>query len=159
GFRANVFRGAFEEPVAEGPTPLAERQVEALREGLGRVSSDAILYVAMPGEQLSMRVLDLPFADPRKIDQVIGFELEGQIVHALEEVVFDYVTVRSNEGSSSVLAVAARQSDVAAQLETLKAGGVDPRALYAAPVAYHALTIDDPRTDAESGKVPAILDL
>jgi len=159
GFRANVFRGAFEEPVADGPTPLAERQVEALREGLGRVSSDAILYVAMPGEQLSMRVLELPFADPRKIDQVIGFELEGQIVHALEEVVFDYVTVRSIEGSSSVLAVAARQSDVAAHLEMLKAGGVDPRALYAAPVAYHALAIDDPRTDAESGKVPAILDL
>ncbi|HEY8926878.1 MAG TPA: pilus assembly protein PilM, partial [Polyangia bacterium] len=158
-FRANVFRGAFEQPVAEGSTPLAERQIEALREGLGRVSSDAIVYVAMPGEQLSIRLLDLPFADPRKIDQVIGYELEGQIVHALEEVVFDYVTVRSNEGSSSVLAVAARQSDVAAHLETLKAGGVDPRALYAAPVAYHALTIDDPRVDGESDKVPAILDL
>jgi len=159
GFRASVFRGAFEEPVADGPAPLAERQVEALREGLGRVSSDAILYVAMPGEQLSIRVLELPFADPRKIDQVIGFELEGQIVHALEEVVFDYVTVRSNEGSSSVLAVAARQTDVAAHLETLKAGGVDPRSLYAAPVAYHALGVDDPRVDAESDKVPAILDL
>jgi len=159
GFRANVFRGAFEEPVAEGPAPLAERQIEALREGLGRVSSDAILYVAMPGEQLSIRVLELPFADPRKIDQVIGYELEGQIVHGLEEVVFDYVTVRSNEGSSSVLAVAARQSDVATHLETLKAGGVDPRALYAAPVAYHALPVDDPRVDGESEKVPAILDL
>jgi len=159
GFRANVFRGAFEEPVADGPAPLAERQILALREGLGRVSSDAILYVAMPGEQLSIRVLELPFADPRKIDQVIGYELEGQIVHGLEEVVFDYVTVRSNEGSSSVLAVAARQTDVAAHLETLKAGGVDPRALYAAPVAYHALGSEDPRVDEESEKVPAILDL
>lgn len=159
GFRTSVFRGAFETPVPGGPEPLVERQMLALREGLERVSSDAILYAAIPGDQLSIRALDLPFADPRKVDQVIGFELEGQIVHALDEVVFDYVTVRSAEGSSSVLAVAARQTDVAAQLEVLKTGGVDPRALYAAPVAYHVLEVDDARVDAESGKVPAILDL
>ena len=159
GFRQTVFRAAFEEVVAEGPAPLPERQIEALRAGLGRLSSDAILYVAMPGDLLSIRTLDLPFADPRKVDQVIGFELEGQIVHALDEVIFDYVVVRTAESSSSVLAVAARQVDVAAQLEALKSGGVDPRVLYAAPVAYHALGIDDARVDAESGRVPAILDL
>lgn len=159
GFRQNVFRGAFEEPVADGPDPLVTRQMEALREGLGRVSSDAMLYVAMPGDQLSIRTLDLPFSDPRKVDQVIGFELEGQIVHALDEVVFDHVTVRASEGGSSVLAVAARQTDVSAYLETLKSVGVDPRVLYAAPVVYHALEVEDARVDAASGKVPAILDI
>ena len=159
GFRQNVFRGAFEELVSDGPAPLQERQIEALREGLTRVSSDAMLYVAMPGDALSIRALELPFTDPRKIDQVIGFELEGQIVHALEEVVFDHVTVRSSAEGSSVLAVAAKQTDVAAFLEALQGGGVDPRSLYAAPVAYRALPIDDPRADEESGKVPAILDI
>ena len=159
GFRQNVFRGAFEELVSEGPAPLQERQVEALREGLTRVSSDAMLYVAMPGDALSIRSLELPFTDPRKIDQVIGFELEGQIVHALEEVVFDHVTVRSSDEGSSVLAVAAKQADVAAFLEALQGGGVDPRSLYAAPVTYRALPVDDPRADEESGKVPAILDI
>ena len=145
GFRQNVFRGAFEELVSDGPAPLQERQIEALREGLTRVSSDAMLYVAMPGDALSIRALELPFTDPRKIDQVIGFELEGQIVHALEEVVFDHVTVRSSAEGSSVLAVAAKQTDVAAFLEALQGGGVDPRSLYAAPVVYRALPIDDPR--------------
>ncbi|HEY4187812.1 MAG TPA: type II secretion system protein GspL [Polyangia bacterium] len=159
GFRQNVFRGAFEEMVVEGETPLIERQMEAVREGLSRVSSDAMLYVAMPGDQLSIRSLELPFGDPRKIDQVIGFELEGQIVHALDEVVFDHVTVRSSDDGSSVLAVAAKQTDVAALLESLRTGGVDPRSLYAAPVAYRALPIDDPRADEESGKVVAILDI
>lgn len=159
GFRQNVFRGAFEEPVADGPAPLVTRQMEALRDGLGRVSSDAMLYVAMPGDQLSIRTLELPFGDPRKVDQVIGFELEGQIVHALDEVVFDHVTVRAAEVGSSVLAVAARQTDVAAYLETLKSVGVDPRVVYAAPVVYHALEVEDARVDAESGKVPAVLDI
>src|SRR5436190_10595412 len=97
GFRHTLFRGAFEEMVNDGPEPLLARQVAALREGLGRVSSEATLYLALPGDQLSIRTLELPFADPRKIDQVIGYELEGQIVSSLDEVVFDHVVVRSGE--------------------------------------------------------------
>src|ERR1041384_7107838 len=82
GFRQTVFRGAFEEMINEGPEPLLARQVAALREGLSRVSSDATLYLALPGDALSIRSLDLPFTDQRKIDQVIGYELEGQIQRA-----------------------------------------------------------------------------
>ena len=159
GFRQSLFREAFEERVPDGTEPLIARQVDAIREGLGRVPSDAMLYVALPGDQTSIRSLELPFGDPRKIDQVIGYELEGQIVHALDEVVFDHVIVRTDEAGSSVLAVAARQTDVAATLEALRGGDIDPRSLFAAPVVYHALEIDDPRVDAESGKVPAILDI
>jgi type IV pilus assembly protein PilM len=159
GFRQTVFRGAFEEMINEGPEPLMTRQVAALREGLSRVSSDATLYLALPGDALSIRSLDLPFADQRKVDQVIGYELEGQIVHALDDVVFDHVTVRSGDDGSHVLAVAARRDVVSAWLDTLKSEGIDPRALYAAPVVYHTLEIADPAADGEAGRVPAILDL
>lgn len=159
GFRQTVFRGAFEEMINEGPEPLLARQVAALREGLSRVSSDATLYLALPGDALSIRSLELPFAEQRKIDQVIGFELEGQIVHALDDVVFDHVTVRSGDEGSQVLAVAARRDVVGTWLDTLKTDGIDPRALFAAPVIYHALEIADPAADRDSGRVPAILDL
>ena len=54
GFRHTLFRGAFEEMVNDGPEPLLARQVAALREGLGRVSSEATLYLALPGDQLSI---------------------------------------------------------------------------------------------------------
>lgn len=161
GFRQTTFRGAFEEMVNDGAESLLTRQVEALREGLGRVSSDATLYLALPGDALSIRTLELPFTDQRKIDQVIGYELEGQIVHSLEDVVFDHVTMRSGEGidGSQVLAVAARRDHVAAWLDALKGQGIDPRALYAAPVVYHALHIAVPASEQDSTQVPAILDL
>jgi Tfp pilus assembly PilM family ATPase len=159
GFRHTVFRGAFEEMINDGPEPLLTRQVEALREGLSRVSSDATLYLALPGDTLSIRALDLPFTDQRKIDQVIGFELEGQIVHSLDDVVFDHVTVRSDSDGSAVLAVAVRRETVAAWLDALKGQGIDPRALYAAPVVYHALRISDPASEGDPTTVPAILDL
>lgn len=157
GFRQSTFRGAFEEMVNEGPEPLLARQVQALRTGLGRVSSDATLYLALPGDALSIRTLELPFTDQRKIDQVIGYELEGQIVHSLEDVVFDHVTIRTDDDGSSVLAVAARRDHVATWLAALGEEGIDPRALYVAPIVYHALHISDPAADR--GSVPAILDL
>jgi general secretion pathway protein L len=159
GFRATTLRGLEEISVPEGEAPLVERQMAAVREGLARVPGEVTPYVAVAGDQLSVRVLELPFTDARKIDQVVGYELEGQIVHALDDVVFDHVTVRSGDDGSHVLAVAARRDVVGAWLDTLKADGIDPRALYAAPVVYHMLDIVDPAADRESGRVPAILDL
>ena len=186
GFRQSVFRGAFEELVSENPGPgvsvasatgaaavvaaaagesLLVRQAREVREGLQRVSSDSTLYLAMPGDQLSLRSLELPFVDPRKIDQVIGFELEGQIVHSLDDVVYDHVTVRRGDSGSTVIAAAARQEDVGAFLEALRNEGIDPRALFAAPVIYHALEIspdgpDGPASpDGPSPGAPASLTL
>jgi Tfp pilus assembly PilM family ATPase len=158
GFRQSVFRGAFEELVGESQPgfggggaaaagsagsaePLLIRQARAVREGLQRVSSDSTLYLAIPGDQLSLRSLELPFVDPRKIDQVIGFELEGQMVHSLDDVIFDHVVVRRGDSGSTVVAAAARQEDVSALLEALRNEGIDPRALFAAPIIYHALGI------------------
>src|SRR5687767_586974 len=81
GFRQSRALESFAEPVVPGESPLAERQGEALRRGLDRIGREATTYLAMPGELLTMRVLDLPFSDARKIEQVVGYELEGQIVN------------------------------------------------------------------------------
>lgn len=139
GFRHMRFLGTYEEPVAAGATPLADRQRQALLAGLARVPSERTIHVAMPGDQLAVRVLELPFADARKVDQVVGYELEGQIVHPLEEVVYDHVILEVPGETTSVLAVAAKIEDVAALLDGLKETGADPRALFAAPVMYRSL--------------------
>jgi general secretion pathway protein L len=140
GFRASRMLSAFEEVVPPGDAPFAERQGEALQAGLARLPGESIPYLAIPGETLAVRVLDLPFADPRKIDQVVGYELEGQIVHALQDVVFDHAVLKSPgvEGTA-VLAAAARSEDIAELLATLGTLGLEPRSLYPAPIVYHAL--------------------
>jgi Tfp pilus assembly PilM family ATPase len=140
GFRQSRFVSSFEERVPPGEAPLAERQGEALAAGLLRLPEEQTFFVAMPGDGLAVRVLDLPFSDARKIDQVVAFELEGQIVHALDEVVFDHtVSAAPGEGGSSVLAAAARLDDVASLLAELKARNVEPRSVFAAPLMYKAL--------------------
>src|SRR5262245_254893 len=147
GFRTTTLRGFVETAVPSGDAPLIERQAEAVREGFAQ-AREATPYLAVPGDQLSVRVLQLPFTDARKIDQVVGYELGGQIVHALEDVVFDHLVVDQAKGQggegSMVLAAAAKRDDIAALIAANEAQGTHPRALYAAPVVYHTLLTDVP---------------
>jgi general secretion pathway protein L len=148
GFRSSVLRGLEEIAVPAGDAPLLERQLDAAREALGQLGGVVTAYFALPGDQLSVRVLDLPFTDPRKIDQVVGYELESQIVNAIDDVVFDHLVVAERPEGSTVLAVAAKRDDVAAFIAAAEARGIHPRALYAAPVVYRALTAATAATEA-----------
>ncbi|HVZ71951.1 MAG TPA: pilus assembly protein PilM [Polyangia bacterium] len=151
GFRATTLRGFVETAVPSGDAPLVERQADAVREGFAQ-AREATPYLAVPGDQLSVRVMQLPFADARKIDQVVGYELEGQIVHALEDVVFDHLIVAQSGENSTVLAAAAKRDDLAALIAACEAGGTHPRALYAAPVVYRALLPKGEIVEAAEGE-------
>ncbi|HXU80340.1 MAG TPA: pilus assembly protein PilM [Polyangia bacterium] len=144
GFRHAKLMSTFEEVVPAGEAPLTERQGEALQIGLARLPAEAIPYMALPGEMLAVRALDLPFSDARKIEQVVGYELEGQIVHALQDVVYDHVVCKARGGEgSTVLAAAARVDEVGDLLAGLNVRGVEPRSLFVAPVVYQALFSGD----------------
>jgi general secretion pathway protein L len=163
GFRATTLRGLEEIPVPPGDAPLLERQIAAVHEGLSRAAGEVTPYLAVPGDQLSVRVLELPFSDARKIDQVVGYELEGQIVNAIEDVVFDHLSAgQRQEGTTTgttVLAAAAKREDLAALIAAAEAQGIHPRSLFAAPVIYRTLFLAAPPAD-EAAPAPchAVLD-
>ncbi len=139
GFRQTTLRGVDEIIVPPGDAPLLERQMQAAREALSHLGGEVTPYLALPGDQLSVRVLELPFSEARKIDQVVGYELESQIVNPIEDVVFDYLVAAQRPEGTTVLAAAARREELAAFLATADAQGVHPRSLYAAPVIYRSL--------------------
>jgi general secretion pathway protein L len=153
GFRTTTLRGLMEVAVPAGDAPMIDRQAEAVREGLSQ-AREATPYLAVPGDTLSVRLMQLPFTDARKIDQVVGYELEGQIVHALEDVVFDHLVVGESGEGSSVLAVAARRDDVAALIAANEQKNTHPRALYAAPIIYRTLLPSAPEVPAIEGAEP-----
>jgi general secretion pathway protein L len=142
GFRRTRTVSDFEEMLALDDRPLFERQMEALKQGASRLPSGTTAYVALPGDMLTLRVLELPFADARKIDQVVGYEMEGQMIHELHDVVLDHVVlsargnVAEGEAGCRALVVAARIEDVRAMLSALQAAGIDARSLYVAPTLY-----------------------
>jgi general secretion pathway protein L len=159
GFRRTRPVTSFEEQIAQDERPFVERQQEALKQGVSRLPSGTTAYVALPGDMLTFRVLDLPFADARKIDQVVGYEMEGQMIHELHDVVLDHAVLSArgklSEGDAGcrALVVGARIEDVRSALTGLSACGVDPRSLYVAPLLYRppspAVVIDE-----GEGKLP-----
>src|SRR5215831_16496300 len=138
-FRTTTLRGLMETTVASGDAPLLQRQMDAVREGLAQIGGEVTPYLAVAGDQLSVRVLELPFSDSRKIDQVVGYELEGQIVHAIEDVVFDHLVVGQRPEGATVMAAAARRDDLAALIVAAEEHAIHPRALFAAPLIYRTL--------------------
>jgi general secretion pathway protein L len=142
GFRHTRRVSAFEERVPVDERPAVERQREALRRGMSRLPSGTTAYVSLPGEMVTLRVLDLPFADARKIEQVVGYEMEGQMIHDLGDVLLDHRVLsargRASEGEEGcrALVVAARIEDVRGFLSGMRAEGADPRALFVAPLLY-----------------------
>jgi Tfp pilus assembly PilM family ATPase len=142
GFRRNRVAATFEERLVHDERPQPERQIEALQKGVERLPTGTIAYVALPGDAVTLRALDLPFADARKIDQVVGYEMEGQMIHELHDVILDHVVLASRgpaeDGSAGcrALVVAARLDDVRAFLATMQACQVDARSIYVAPLLY-----------------------
>jgi Tfp pilus assembly PilM family ATPase len=142
GFRHTRVVASYEEKIATDERPLAERQSEALKSGTSRLPGGTTIYVALPGDMLTLRALELPFADARKIEQIVGYEMEGQMIHELHDVILDHVVLSSRgqvaEGDEGcrALVVAARTEDVRTFLASLQAGNADPRSIYVAPLLY-----------------------
>lgn len=80
-----------------------------------------------PANQVSSRLLTLPFGNLAKIDQSLEFELEGYIPFDLESLVLDYHVVRSAKESSDVLAVYSIKAPFADWLKRLQNSGIDPK--------------------------------
>jgi general secretion pathway protein L len=115
---------------APPPPPLRERQVAALRDLVaGRGWSFEASVVALPGAAASTHLVTLPFSDPKRIEQTIGFEVESQIPFDLDEVAWDWQVVGHRGAQADVLVSVVRHGEVAALLQALSTIGVDPLAV------------------------------
>ena len=137
------------EAEGEGAPSLRDRQIEAVKSLLAdpRFAFD-IAMVALPGAS-SSHVVTLPFSDPKRIEQTIGFEVESQIPFDLTEVAWDWQLLRTTEGKTELLVAVVKKDDLASLLAGLGGAGVDPRAVLPPGPAYAALF----GTGALSGEV------
>jgi general secretion pathway protein L len=124
---------------AEGAPPLLERQLQAVRTLLAEewLAFDTAM-VALPGAS-SSHVVTLPFVDPRRIEQTIGFEVEGQIPFDLADVAWDWQPLQVRDGKTELLVSVVKKEELTGLLTGLADAGVDPRAVLPPGPAYAAL--------------------
>lgn len=116
------------------------------------------LFCAMPPENVSTLTLELPFSQPKKIEQALPFQLEELLPVDLDTLVYDYQIVKQRPDGSVTLVVAyVRRTVFEELLDALQAVGVDPKI-----VGFGALGLDpliDSTVGAESQGPVAVLDI
>lgn len=114
-------------PREEGIAP-SDAVAQALAElfGEGRIGGDTVI-TSLPGHQISARIIKLPFADRKKMDKVIPFEVEGYTPFNIEEMVVSYHVVKDEEGGAQVLALLVKKDVLRDHLETLERAKISPK--------------------------------
>ena len=132
--------------------PYAERLKQALTdlEGAEVDHLNDIVAVSMPGQDISLRVIPLPFADPKRIASTIGMELERQIPLPLDKVVYDHMVVGLTDDGAQVMIALCPIDRMAEWLTGLATAKIDPRLVGTDCLAYSSLFEFLPEIEADA---------
>lgn len=127
-------------PVPHDQRPGPERVAEALQQMDGGDRTTDLVATALPGDEVAIHLLSLPFSDRKRIAQTIGLELESQIPFSLDKVVFDYLhTGQTEEGGSRLLLAFCQIERLALWLEAYNSANLDPLLIGPDCLAYTSL--------------------
>jgi Tfp pilus assembly protein PilN len=113
---------------------LAQRMDEALL-GAGWGGSQAALL--FPSHQISLRKLEFPFRDARKIDQALSFELENELLEDVTSFIYTYTILPGEDEFATVLVYLVPTSYMHGFLDVLQERQITPiRATFSAQVLH-----------------------
>ena len=143
GFRQSKVRLLREQPLVEAlpdedPEGLP-RRLRTLRQMADQLHDQPDVVALALGDELTVRIIEVPFQDARKIDQVIGFELESQILGELDGLVVDQVLAEAVGDGARVLAVGAEREKLQQVIAALAERQLEPRYVGAGILSYAAL--------------------
>lgn len=155
-FRSVEVVDFLEVEIPKDDRPHFERLAEAVAALGGQAGQADVTATALPGSAVSVRTLELPFSDPKRIAQTVGFEIEGQIPFSLDEVVYDSLRVARTGQGVRMLAAVCPLEQMERWLKMLRDTGWDPALVGADCLAYSSLGEHLPTP--EEGRA-AILDI
>ncbi len=86
----------------------------------------AQIVVGLPAGRVSTWLLEMPFADKKRLEATLPFEVENYVPWDLDTIVLDY-QVQDKGPPAKVFAAMAPRDRVAALLDGLAEAGIDPR--------------------------------
>lgn len=82
--------------------------------------------ISLPLNLLNFRVLELPFHDKSRINEILRFDLEGIILDDISNIIFDSVILDRVEDRYKVLVIFIEKQRLRSILTKLNAKGIDP---------------------------------
>jgi general secretion pathway protein L len=112
----------------EAAVPLAEQVMRML--SIHSFSRDHVV-AALRGDRTSVRRLDFPFVEKRRLAQAVPFELEDQVPFDLEQMVIDWELAGREGNQAHVVSVLAPRAEVSALIALLHEARCDARVVEA----------------------------
>ncbi|MBI5749348.1 MAG: hypothetical protein HZA00_09505 [Nitrospinae bacterium] len=133
--RAGIFSPKKIEPIYLHTHPILRKNISSEREEIKSAISSLLttanekgfrefekVLVAIPPDEISMRILSIPFKDRKKIQDILPFELSGLLPHDVKEMIVDAIPI----GDGKVITVALEKARLRKYIEMLKEFGLDP---------------------------------
>lgn len=167
-------RGPGSGPVSLDPAParpartdeLLARQLHALEQILSDIKLRGEQVAIALGPEVTLRLIDLPLSDPKKVAQALPFELAGQLMTEPDEQVVDQTLAQlepriggsEGEVGSCWVAACVPRAVLRDRLAALTRVGLDPRLCGATALSPAALlagrpTLPRPRPGAKTAEV------
>jgi general secretion pathway protein L len=102
------------------------------------VTPDTII-AAIPGEEASLRSVELPPAARKRIAEVLPFELEALLPFEPSDAAIDFQPMAENGGSTRLMVAAVLRPKVRATIDQLAHAGIEPQELAAGAAALDGL--------------------
>lgn len=144
-------------PVDAHGMPLPGELSAAVRAVLAGLDVD-VLTIGVPGVQVLLRELTLPFGDDKRVSPVLGFQLESLLPRPIETMVYDWHVLEKGPDGAQLLCAAADKEWFEGWLAELREGGAEPRHLTLSTLAIDNLTPHIEVPQASEGPV-AVIDL
>lgn len=107
--------------------------------------------VTIPSRYVSNHIIELPFSDMKKIDQIIAVEIENFVPFNIDKMVLGYQIVEKTEAGSKILVSLVKKSDMGKFLERLAMAGIDPAVVDIGPNALsNAYKLFNPEPEQEA---------
>ncbi len=89
------------------------------------------VIASIPGNRISVRRLDFPFRDRKKLAGAVPFEVEGEVPFPIEDILVDWELVSGERSQATVAAAIVQRKHVSELLAELREANCDPRVLEA----------------------------
>lgn len=136
------------------PDPDAPLRL-AIAEVMRRAGVTSATRIAdMPGDDVSLRRIELPPAALRKLDELLPFEMESLIPFDAAETLLDYQLAEPPDATKvRVVVCAVPRAKVRERLDMLERAGLDPEELVPGPAALGGLVPFMPILQSEGAQV------
>lgn len=142
GLRQTELMDSFSAPFATDAELIEILKEKAKDWGGARIVS------SIPGYLFSQRVVHLPFADRKRVEKALPFELEDNVPFAFDDIVLDHIALdggksgKDSDGQTEtpVLAIMLPQAVLRQHLELLSAAGIDPQVIVPSYIGLNAVS-------------------